>query len=205
MAVSFAAYHAHLLRSLTVICPGGIVRSTSQLSFYDRLLYSSGLFPDYVLRWFMRRRLEPKQKAVDVPVEFDDIVLDGGKVRRGEIMKWQLETNEGFVHSYLSTFQNAPIYDQHAGDWKTLSELLSKRRGPTDEASRPPGLSSGRALAILGEKDVYIDNEEWIADAVAVLGEDGVDVHVLEGGHEIAIADGTEVAQLAMMSWTNQR
>jgi pimeloyl-ACP methyl ester carboxylesterase len=202
LAAAIATHYPHLLRSLTIICPGGLVRSTTQLSFLERMLYSKGFLPDWLLRILMRRRLDPGQGRdnANVPVEFEGGEKEEGTVEMPsweDLMRWQLDMNEGFVTAYLSTFQHAPIYDQHDKDWVVLRDVLEKRRS----RDPPPGLIGGTVCIVLGEDDVYVHKHELIQDAMNVLGEDGVEIHVLEGGHEIAIAKGKEVAQVAMNSW----
>jgi pimeloyl-ACP methyl ester carboxylesterase len=59
IAAAFAAYSPHLLRSLTLLCPGGLIRS-KHLSVRGRLLYSEGLFPEWVLQGLVRERLRPQ-------------------------------------------------------------------------------------------------------------------------------------------------
>ena len=148
----------------------------------------------------MRRRLDPGKGRDDVPVEFEGAKdeEEEGMPNWEDLMRWQLEKNEGFVSSYLSTFQHGPIFDQHDGDWKVLGKLLGERRR---KETLQKGLTGGRICVVLGEKDIYVNKEEWIEDARRVLGEDAVDVYFLEGGHEIAIAEGREVARVAMKSW----
>ena len=101
---------------------------------------------------------------------------------------------------------NAPIYGQHDKVWTRLArELLSRRRGLRgDEPPPPPGLTGGRICLILASRDPIVVKEEWIQDSRAVLGEDGVDVHVVQGGHEIAISKGRHVARIAMEAWAAQ-
>jgi pimeloyl-ACP methyl ester carboxylesterase len=202
LAAAIASYYPQLIRSLTIVCPGGLVRSTTQLSFVDRLLYSNGFFPDWWLRAVMRRRLDPGRggSSHDVPVEFKGGEEEGEERMPSweDMMRWQLDMNEGFITAYLSTFQHAPIYDQHQNEWSVLRDVLEQRR--LDDP--PPGLVGGRLCIVLGAEDVYVHKDELIQDAIDVLGEDSVNIRVLEGGHEIAIAKGKEVAQVAMQSWT---
>lgn len=94
--------------------------------------------------------------------------------------------------------RNAPIYGHHDGVWKLLGEQLAwRRRG--DESR--PGLPGGKICLILAERDPIVIKDEWIADSIAVLGEDAVDISIIKGGHEIAISKGREVADVAMASW----
>ncbi|OAQ92001.1 alpha/beta hydrolase [Purpureocillium lilacinum] len=211
LAASFAAYHPSLVRSLTLICPGGLVRP-SHVSFKSRLLYTQGILPSWLVTALARRRLEPRRGAsADVPegedadVDFDEVpvsVESRTGVRVGDVVKWQLAENDGFVGAYMSTIRNAPIYGQHEKVWVRLSDELARRRGP--ERDIPAGLEGGRICLILAEKDPIVVKEEWIEDSRAVLGQDGVDVHVVGGGHEIAISKGREVADVAMTAWNRQ-
>ncbi|POR35702.1 Uncharacterized protein TPAR_04101 [Tolypocladium paradoxum] len=211
LAASFAAYHPHLLRSLTLICPGGLVRA-SHVGWKSRLLYAEGVLPGWLATALARRRLEPRRGAsADVPegevadVDFDEVPVSAERpdVKVGDVVKWQLGGNEGFVGAYMSTIRNAPIYGQHDGVWKRLGEQLSKRRGQGDDV--PSGLESGRICLILAGRDPIVVKDEWIEDSKAVLGEDGVEVHVVSGGHEIAISKGKEVADVAMRAWNTKK
>lgn len=192
-----------MLRSLTVVCPGGLVRSENQLSMADRVLYSPYLLPDWLAKKWMRWRLEPESDSGNAaPVEIKGSAEEKDEVPSwDDLMRWQIDTNEGFAGSYLSTFQHGPIYDQHEGDWAVLASLLRERRAPAEKAAVIPGLVDGKICVILGSDDPYVDQHAWVSDANTVLGEDGLEVHVVEGGHEIAIAEGRQVAQCAMQSW----
>ncbi|PON21111.1 hypothetical protein TGAM01_v210068 [Trichoderma gamsii] len=206
LIAAFAAYHSHMVRSLTAVCPGGLVRK-SHISWQSRLMYSHGLLPEWLLRTWMRSRLEPQHgQSADVPegdegdVHFDDVriaVGQEGSVKVGEVIGWQLEANPAFVDSYMSTIRYSPIYDQHDKMWAVLSEKLA--------ANRELGRGLQRVCVILGDKDALIVKDEWIEDTRAVLGEDGVDVRVIPGSHSIAIYKGKEVVEAAISSWKSSR
>ncbi|UNI16160.1 hypothetical protein JDV02_002625 [Purpureocillium takamizusanense] len=231
LAASFAAYHPSLLRSLTLVCPGGLVRP-SHVSLKNRLLYTQGVLPSWLVTALARRRLEPRRgtASADVPVgddvdadadvDFDEVPVStqedeeekekqngqtgaAAVLRVGDVVRWQLAENEGFVGAYMSTIRNAPIYGQHDKAWVRLSEELARRRrgGPGEV---PPGLDGGRMCLILADRDPIVVKEEWIEDSKAVLGQDGVDIHVVGGGHEIAISKGREVADVAMAAWNRR-
>lgn len=205
LAAAFAAYHSHMLRSLTVVCPGGLVRE-SHISWRSRLLYSHGVLPEWLLRSWARGRLAPQHgQSADVPdgeeadANFDDVTMAVGRstVRVGDVVGWQLDANPAFVDSYMSTIRYAPIYGQHDKMWAVLGEKLA--------ANRELGLGLQRVCVILGDKDTLIIKDEWIEDTKAVLGEEGVDICVISGGHEIAISKGKEVAEAAISSWKSNR
>lgn len=214
LAASFATYHANLLRSVTLVCPGGLVRP-SHISRRSRFMYAQGVLPEWLVQRIGRGRLRPRAGAAsaDVPgveqgeldedadIDFDDVLLaadkpDGGRV--GDAVAWQLDGNDGFVNAYISTIRNAPIYAQHDGLWRELSEQLALRREGHDSVQ---GLETGKVCLILAERDPIVVPSEWIEDAKQVLGPGGVDAHVIKGGHEVAIAKGRQVARVAMKSW----
>ena len=215
LTAAFAAYFPHMLRSATLVCPGGLMRP-SHVGAKSRLLYSEGILPEWLIRRLVRGRLEPQHgggPSADVPVDdagdeagldFDDVPLsrDAPAPRVGDAMRWQLGTNDGLVGAYISTLRNAPIYGQHDGLWRRLSERLAERRVTSGVV--PPGLPGGKVCLILAEADPIVIKEEWIEDSKEVLGEDGVSISVVPGGHEIAITKGQVVAELAMAAWNEE-
>lgn len=207
LVASFAAHHANLLRSATLVCPGGLVRP-SHVSFKSRLLYSEAILPTWISHLIARRQLEPKKGApsADIPdpaadEDFDRVLIRNDNPlgpRVGDVVRWQLRSNPGFVHAYMSSIRNSPIYGQHEGAlWTRLRDQLALRR----TAEGTPGLASGRICLIVAERDPIVIAKEWTEDSVAVLGKDGVDIHVLPGGHEIAISKGAQVAEVAISTW----
>lgn len=214
LAASFAAHCPHLVRSLTLVCPGGLVRP-SHVSLESRLLYSRGILPAFLVDALARRRLRPRRSAsADVPegenahVDFDEVPISSQRngVTVGDVVGWQMDGNRGFVLAYTSTIRNAPIYGQHDRVWKLLGRQLARRRPRLRVQGEqvPAGLTGGKICLILAERDPIIVKEEWIQDSKAVLGEAGVEIHVVDGGHEIAISRGEEVAGIAVRTWTDR-
>ncbi|KAG9256698.1 alpha/beta hydrolase [Emericellopsis atlantica] len=208
IAAAFAAYFPHRLLSVTLVCPGGLIRP-SHISLRSRLLYTKGVLPEGWVKWLIRRRLRPSpgpsadvpvDDTADVSVDFDQVVLskDTSSLRVGDTMRRQLVSNPGLVDAYISTIRNAPIYGQHDDLWRRLSARLAERRVSREP---PPGLPLGRVCLILAENDPVVVKDEWIQDSRHILGEFGVEIHVLPGGHEIAISRGEAVADIAMRSW----
>jgi pimeloyl-ACP methyl ester carboxylesterase len=67
LAVPFARYFPHMVRSLVVVAGGGLIRS-EHVSWKTRLLYSTGILPDRVLQSLVRRRLSPTKQDGDAGV-----------------------------------------------------------------------------------------------------------------------------------------
>lgn len=61
LVVSFTRYFPHLVSSATLLATGGLIRSY-HISWQSWLLYNSGLLPDYLVKWLVRRRIRPKDE-----------------------------------------------------------------------------------------------------------------------------------------------
>lgn len=217
LAASFATYHANILRSVTLICPGGLVRA-STVSRRSRIAYSNGgIIPEWLIQLAARKRLRPSAShhtAVDIPDGADDADFDfdevpvargvPGSAKVGHVVQWQFDGNDGFVPAYVSTIRHSPIYAQHTELWSVLAEELAARRS-REQQDRPAGLETGLICLIVAERDPIVIASECIEDARAVLGEDGVDAHTIKGGHEVGISRGREIAGMAMDSWEKFR
>ena len=58
IAVPFTRHFPHMVTSLVLIAGGGLVR-TEHISWQSKVLYSTGIFPEWVLEALVRRRLTP--------------------------------------------------------------------------------------------------------------------------------------------------
>jgi pimeloyl-ACP methyl ester carboxylesterase len=122
ITVAFAAHHAHMLRSATLVCPGGLIRM-SHISRSSRFLYSSRLIPDWLRLKLIRHSLAPAKRSsrlAEVPCEagagcmvYNDVSIaaDRPRVRIGDVIQWQLDENPGSILSYLSTMRSALVID----------------------------------------------------------------------------------------------
>ncbi|RDL31025.1 putative Alpha hydrolase [Venustampulla echinocandica] len=211
IAVAFAAYHATMVRSMTLVCPGGLIR-TSHISTRNRFLYSSSrIIPEWLRLKLFRDSLEPRNGApcADVPEEYDEvdwnfdevpIAVDRPDISIGDVIRWQLAANAGFVHSYLSTLRSALVYRRHDTTWKVLADELAYRRA----MDAPPGLGGGKVCLIVAQKDAIVVGDECEQDAMEILGMEAVETYVLSGGHEIAISRGKDVALMAIEFWNRR-
>ncbi|KAK3393203.1 Alpha/Beta hydrolase protein [Podospora didyma] len=229
IAVPFAKYFPHMVQSVVLIAGGGLIRQ-DHVSWRSRLLYSTGVFPEWMLRSLVRQRIMPARTTDMTESKMASEVVDvkpstthrnsdasGGDsydnamllMRRpghtvSSVMDWQVHQHQGFLTAFMSSIRHAPIYDQRE-DWLALGQLLSQRRGSSDSqiigTTKLPGLRGGRVLLVLGSADPVIVKEELIHDATAVLGEDGFEAVFLECGHEIVMTRGKEITALAVGFW----
>lgn len=208
LAVSFASWFGHALRSVTLIAPGGLVRKANN-SWRTALLYSRGIFPERLLQYLVRRRWEPvkvpKQELVEQAElgrkeasedPFDGAILAPG-VTVADVMAWQLGHHRGFIPAVMSCMRYGPIHERYE-EWGRLGAMLVERR----KDAALPGLLGGKVLLVLGNDDSIVKKEIIVPDVQRALGaEEAVEVVVLDAGHEVGITMGTEVAEAAMEFW----
>lgn len=263
LAVSFASYYPQLVRSVTLIAPGGLMPWRGN-SWRTRMLYfTRGIFPEWVLQYFVRRRFAPAA-ATAVPANqqqrrpndvqdgggdddnnkndhdvaailveqaetgsdpFDSAVVATRKcssssgetssqaqvpITVADVMAWQLQHHQGFVPAVMSAFRYGPIHERYE-EWGRLGEFLTARRQRhrqrplrLDDRGREPaleGLLGGKVLLVLGQSDSIVREERLVPEMKRVLGDDAVEVVVLEAGHEVAITKGVEIANAALEFW----
>ncbi|KAI0385894.1 alpha/beta-hydrolase [Hypomontagnella monticulosa] len=228
LCVAFTRYFPHRVNSLTLVASGGLIRP-HHVGWQSRLLYNSGLLPEFVVRVLVRRRIRPKSEQPPGTASAANIASaetkkhlpngdgdsNGGdgfdsamisKFRPGvtvsSVVRWQVDNHAGFVTAFLSSIRNAPIYAPQE-DWKALASLLEARRQikHSAEAETISGLRAGKVLVVLGEDDPVVVKDETIEDAKHILGVDGVEFAVLPGGHEIPITMSSGVADAIDSFW----
>ncbi|KAI1461850.1 Alpha/Beta hydrolase protein [Annulohypoxylon moriforme] len=228
LSVSFMRYFPHLVSSLTLVASGGLIRPY-HVGWQSRLLYSSGLIPEFLVRMLVRKRIRPKIEHLSSSAGGADIMSaetkkhlpngdgdsNGGDgfdstsiskarpdVTVASVVRWQVDHHEGFVMAFLSTIRNAPIYAPQ-DDWKILARILkARRRFEHDKKLRSiSGMCAGKVLMVLGEDDPIVVKEEVIEDAGQVLGLDGVEFVVLPGGHELPFTMSSGVASTVDGFW----
>ncbi|OCK76315.1 hypothetical protein K432DRAFT_437110 [Lepidopterella palustris CBS 459.81] len=181
---------------------------TSYISHRSRFMYSSSIIPEWLRLKLLHKDLEPRNGAPNADVldennqagiDFDEVPItaDQPLVRIGDVVRWQLEGNPGFVPSYLSTIRSALVSRRHDRVWRLLGDEVGRRR----TTNGPPGLPGGRICPILAERDVIVGKDDLIEDIKGVLCMETVDMNVIKGSHEIAVSRGKDVASIAIQSW----
>lgn len=229
LSVAFTRYFPHHVRSLSLIAPCGFIRA-HHIGWRSWLYYNSGLLPELLVKYLVRRRIRPDAKpsadSSDIIAAEGEKVVDGDGDANGgaafdsaaisksrphvtvsSVVAWQVDHHAGFVTAFLSTIRNAPIYAPQE-DWKVLSEILRARRPEnrlaSDASEVEVGLEGGKILFVLGKDDGVIVTPETMEDAQAVLGRDGVEYIVLAGGHEIPITSSGDVAVTIEDFWKSR-
>jgi pimeloyl-ACP methyl ester carboxylesterase len=202
LAVNFASWFPHLVRSLVLVAPTGLQRR-SDISWPERLLNARFRLTEILLQNWYRRRTKPKYTATEEGSNktgdpWSDAIISPTlpQVTAASILSWQLCYHEGFVPAVISTLRYGPMYERY-GDWEKLGALLSARR----ENTHLPGLFGGKVLFILGSADQIVREDKIMPDIKGIVGGDACQVEVLDAGHELGITKGTEVAEVADKFW----
>ncbi|KAF4121642.1 Pimeloyl-ACP methyl ester carboxylesterase [Geosmithia morbida] len=141
LAAALVVYYPHMLRSATLVCPGGLIRD-AYVGFESRFLYSTQSGWPWLHQRPVRSRSEPSRgPSADVLVVFDED-------KNTEVV--------GFDHVPLSEERDRP----------TVGDGAAEKNG----AEIPPGLPGGKVRIVLADKDPLIDKEEWIEDTSAWRG-----------------------------------
>jgi pimeloyl-ACP methyl ester carboxylesterase len=216
IAASFTAYFPNLVESLVLIAPAGLMRDT-HIHWTSKFLYG-GWLPQRLVEWVVWRRLggsssfvsrdanddgkvTPIQAAQEEQPSHPALTPDSTapisawrpSVSISDIVAWQLHHHPGFVPSFVSSIQHAPISSQHS-----LWTNIATSQNPSLPASQR--LLEGKVLLILGKEDTVIIAEEMCEDAEKVFG-DKVEIRVLDGGHEVPVTDAGVVAKTILEFW----
>lgn len=215
IAASFASYFPQLLSSLVLLAPSGLIRD-SQISFQSRLLYSGGLMPERLLKFFVGRRLRagplitPKPKSQEKLTAGDALTEElpsagaaGAQILSREYphvtvptaVTWQVNNHAGFVHAFMSSMRFGPILRKRQWDtWARLGKFLAEQRTRSLDDQYEIGLPSDKVSIMCGIDDSIIVKEELAPDATSAL-DRNVDMKYLGAGHEFPSTKYDEVAQ----------
>lgn len=207
LAANFASWFPHLVRSLVLVAPGGLLNKQSDANWRARLLYSRSWLAEKMLHYIYRRRLQPKYVVTEDGSDgdgnktgdpWDDAAILPARpyVTVASVTSWHLRYHEGFVPAIISTLRYGPIYERY-GEWKRLGSMLSARR----DNPNLPGLVGGKLLLVLGSSDEIVSEDKLVPVVKSILGDDAYQVEVLDAGHEVGITRGAEVADVANKFW----
>jgi len=220
IAASFTSYFPNLVESLVLIAPAGLMRST-RIHWTSRFLYG-GFLPRKVVEYLVWRRLggidassSASQNATDegnkiTPIQAVEqetpshpaLAPDSSarisprrpSVSIANVVAWQLHHHAGFVASFVSSIQHAPISAQH-DIWRRIATCQISALPSTQR------LLEGKVLLLLAKDDNVVIADEMSQDAQSALGPDAVEIKILDGGHELPVTDAELVAQTILDFW----
>ncbi|KAI9713711.1 MAG: hypothetical protein M1812_006549 [Candelaria pacifica] len=224
IAASFTSYFPDMVNSLVLLAPSGLVRP-KHISSTSKFLYSTGIVPESLLQWLVKRRLrggplsatptkdqggaglsdaveEEVPKRSTAAATSASMSKSRPHVDIQEAVVWQLDNHEGFPSAFMSSIRYAPITDQQE-DWKRLGQILSAQKGATEKLIKRRSLEKAKVLIIMGSTDPIIVEKELKDDSTEALGGAGnVDFRTISAGHEFAITKSDEVVGHIVDFWS---
>ena len=211
--MAFAAYFPHLINSVVLLGPGGILRSKPRI--YDSIFFRfSWLFPSWYLGKLIGRYLGVyfRDLPYDRPTVKDAITNQNNQEMAEQsggtpfppsdipaITRWQVENHKGFIHGFLNTSQNGPITCQHA-DWARVGALLQDKG--CEKSLTPNRLKSQKLLVILGDADDIVRADEFSHDLTSIFGNSSyAEIETVPGTHGFPVPCSQEVVERIWKFW----
>ncbi len=188
IAAHFAGTFPHMVSSLVLLAPSGLIRA-ERFGRITQFVFSSGIIPERILAGITSRRLQqPIASSNKVPSAENAAAI---KVAEAEMadppsgkplaplehrvtmyVRWMVTHHIGFVPAFMSCIRHAPLTHQH-DSWRML-------------AKRAPGTTA----VLLAQRDEIIDADDYERDGLPLLGgKENVVWEVLPGGHDFVMTD----------------
>jgi pimeloyl-ACP methyl ester carboxylesterase len=229
IAVNFAATFPHLVQSLILLAPAGLIRAEN-IGRLSRLVFTSGVVPERLLEILTKRRLRtPIGNAVAKKRRASSVVVPGadraaaigglGEEREGYVdvaVQEAVDLNKDGddndndtldspnpVEARIAAFLRWML-DAHAGFVPSFMSTI--RYGPLlEQQSYWRQLAKrrpGTTAVILGRQDELIQKSDYKEDALPLMGgEANVFWRVVPGGHNMPFTNSKEVLAAIHEFW----
>lgn len=229
LAAAFARWYPRMVRSLTCVAGGGLIRREKHVGWRSWLLYDGcrGWVPEWVVERIVEGRIRPARRETageegkkgEAGVEN----AQSGRVRKRDS---DADGGEGWDSTLLSKKRPGAHTVADVMEWQVrehagfVSAFVSCiRHAPIYDRTEEwaalgrelavrrggdagvVGLRPGRVLLVVGKRDSVIVKEELVEDAARVLGGEGIEVVEVDAGHELAFTHADEVADAAVRFW----
>lgn len=162
--MDFVASFPHLVRSVALLAPVGMIRSLP------------GVYVE-----FKDAVSEGKKSDVELNAMFAGVLGVGESEHEGEfesLVRWQYENHRGHARSFASTLLHGPVIGQGAV-WQEACGGL--KEGQKAREGRE------RLVVVCGEDD-WVVRKEWVKeDLDGMMGEEQYVFRTVEGGHGFLI------------------
>lgn len=210
IAVHFAGTFPHLVSSLVLLAPAGLIRPET-FGVVTRFVFTAGLVPERLLAAITKRRLQQPiaassrrpvaaapvadaisaslKEAVDLPItspttepeDSNELPLEQRVLK---YVHWMLHHHPGFIPAFMSSIAHAPLIGQHEA-WKKLA-----------------GREKGSTVVILARGDEIIDPEDYERDALPLIGgREKVEWELVDGGHDFPMTHAGQVMGVLRRVW----
>jgi pimeloyl-ACP methyl ester carboxylesterase len=223
ISVGFTSHFPSLVNSLVLIAPAGLIRMHN-ISRGNRLIYSEGVIPEFILSAAVKRRLKTPLYPTKVP-KLDESKTGAAEAAAAELPPtesspkvplsrsrpnitiekcavFQVDHHKGFVPAFISSIRFGPITGQHKY-WKRIGQRLTQQKGKAWNEEFTDGLEKGKVLIVTGNNDPIIKKKELIEDATSVF-EGNVVFRFIEAGHEAPVLKGDEVVRHILQFWNTE-
>lgn len=223
IVVNFTSYFPFLISSLVLLAPAGLIRQ-SRITLMNKILYNTGLINETTLEKIVIGRMRreelparptklkkkpsiataiveeiPKEREEDIPTP-PSLSHTRPNITISGIIPWQLDNHPGYVKSFMSSIRYGPITGQHA-DWQRIAKRLAAQNASMEERTQKEGLQNGKVLIIAGHKDAIIVEDELVADATEILGENSVRFEFVDAGHDLPVSKSKEILGFISAFW----
>ncbi|UKZ87865.1 uncharacterized protein TrAFT101_003639 [Trichoderma asperellum] len=191
IAVHFATTFPHLVSSLVLLAPAGLINA-DDFGAISLFIFKSGFVPERILAYLTRIRLQqpiaasrrakdvsPSAAAADIAVAeatgtSETQKTDGSSIPLEQhvlmYVRWMALHHTGFIPAFMSAIRYSPLTDQH-DSWRLLA-----RRKP------------GSTMVLLAQNDEIIDVNGYEHEGLPLLGgKDNVVWRVLPGTHDFVM------------------
>ncbi|CCF32667.1 hypothetical protein CH063_05007 [Colletotrichum higginsianum] len=186
IAASFTVTFPHMVSSLILLAPAGLIRSTDLgLTFW--FLFKSGLVPKRVLHTLMRGQLRStansgrieeqhcfhqknEEKPTDLGTTSQSVNKQSLQERTAAYMPWIVAHHRGFVPAFTSCARFSPLTNQ-----QRVWRALGKRK-------------MGSTAVIIGDADEFVNAAWYEKNGLPLLGgKEHVVWKVLPGSHDFVM------------------
>ena len=211
--MSFAAHFPHLVNSIVLLAPAGILRRIPE--DYESLVFRYPLFksPKYL------QQTVGKVLGVTVSNEARSIKDDLGEdvnqleeVKKDfaigkqtfdvpRIVQWQFDHHKGFCYSFANTIKCRFMMNQES-DWSRVCDIIKGKEWPSSKFCQGSKLSNSKLLAVFGESDGVVVANGVLEDLMQLLGgTEHIMFEVVPGGHGFPAPSCDEVVRHICRFW----
>lgn len=192
VAAAFAAYFPNLISSVILMGPVGLIRD-DRITATRRLPRLAAFFPDWMVERAGRRFVQR------LPLDgWRSLGVDGRPdVTERTVISWLADNHAGFTVSWTNSMFQCPAWGTETRlAWEKLGQAMSARKG---------GDAYDQVFVILGTGDSIIVKEEFVEDALEVLGgKANVAFRFISADHDFAFTRAEETADAISEFWSSK-
>ena len=208
--MAFAANFPHLVNSIILLGPGGIVPQLPK-SYNQLFLQYPSVVPSRYIRRLIGKLLgvdfrnrpdrqatagKATQKQTEVSSEDTSELAQLQEVDVSAIVQWQFENHQGFIHAFLNTLWYGPVMHEHLV-WTRVGKLIKGEISDLPVSDSPSRLQGSDILIICGSEDTVIEYESLRNTMMSLFGgSQHLRFETVPGDHGFSVSRSNEVVDL---------